>query len=181
MAEPGKSYWLLLEKSDENRVSAGIDSYGDVTGHYYNYDNLVPNCRQLKSGDFIIIRKNQTIHGCGFVGDITITEGMTKEHRRCPVSHCSSTDIRPRKVKTPRWKCGPCGHEFSEPKRTTAVVEVHSASIVGYRAFDTRPPVREIKACAQGVSNGVKSQLSMLRLDPVKLEGLVFDFPVSLM
>ena len=34
---------LLLEKSDENKISSGIGSYSDTTGIKYNYDNLVPN------------------------------------------------------------------------------------------------------------------------------------------
>lgn len=38
-----QQFWLILEKSDETRVSQGIDGYRDVTGESYQYDSLVPN------------------------------------------------------------------------------------------------------------------------------------------
>ena len=34
---------LLLQKSDETRISLGIDAYNDITGKMYQYDDHVPN------------------------------------------------------------------------------------------------------------------------------------------
>lgn len=115
------NYWLLLEKSDETRVSKGIDGYRDTTGESYHYDSLVPNHLNVATGDFAVLRKEKEIIGVGTIGDISETADV-KIHRRCP--KCDSTDIRERVTKQPKWKCGKCPEEFSEPKET--IVEVRS-------------------------------------------------------
>jgi hypothetical protein len=43
------NYWLLLEKSNETRISKGIDGYQDQTGESYQYDSLVPNHKNITS------------------------------------------------------------------------------------------------------------------------------------
>jgi hypothetical protein len=57
------NYWLLLEKSDETRVSKGIDGYRDTTGESYHYDSLVPNHLNVAIGDFVVLRKENEIIG----------------------------------------------------------------------------------------------------------------------
>jgi len=68
------SYWLLLEKSDETRVSGGIDPYKDKTGEQYHYDSAVANARKVKSGDYAILRKENTILGLAEIGYYHATE-----------------------------------------------------------------------------------------------------------
>lgn len=154
-------WWLLLEKSNETRVSQGIDAYRDETGRAYHYDSLVPNHRNLTAGDNVVIRKENEIIGTGFIDDISVTDGI-KIHRRCP--DCGGTDVRERAKLLPRWKCGKCAAEFAEPNETQTAVRSFVASIHGFQSLENPPAVQQVKACAVG-GNGEKSQLSMIELD----------------
>ena len=151
------NYWLLLEKSDATRVSKGIDGYRDSTGESYHYDSLVPN-----------YRKEDDIIGVGTIGDIAETDD-TKIHRRCPL--CDSTDIRERSTKQPKWKCGKCPEEFSEPKETIVEVRSFVATINDFTRLNAPPSVKSVKMCAAN-GDGASSQLSMLALDPHKAQTL---------
>jgi len=162
------NYWLLLEKSNETRVSKGIDAYRDATGESYHYDSLVPSHRNLATGDLVVVRKENEIIGVGTIGNISETADV-KNHRRCP--RCESTDIRERTTKQPKWKCGKCPEEFSEPKETEVEVRSFVAAINDFTRLNAPPSVRAAKMCAES-GKGVSSQLSMLRLDPVKIQTL---------
>ncbi len=164
-----KNYWLIFEKSDETRVSKGIDGYQDQTGEYYHYDNYVPNHKNLVAGDFVVLRKENEILGVGNIGDISET-GDTKIHRRCP--DCHSTDIRERIAKQPKWKCGKCAREFSEPEESIIEVRSYIAKIEGFTRLNAPPSVKEVKLCA-ATGGGTSSQLSMIRLDSAKIRTLL--------
>lgn len=169
-------YWLLLEKSDETRISKGIDGYMDRTGESYHYDSLVPNHKQLTSGDPVVIRKEDDILGVGRVSAIT-EEVATKFHRRCP--KCGSTDIRERIKKLPTWKCGKCPTEFSEPEETSTEVQSYVATIAGFSRLASAPTVAAVKSCSTA-ENGPRSMLSILELDPQKIQTLLEGvYPVS--
>ena len=86
-------YWILLEKSDETRISKGIDGYQDKTGESYHYDSLVPNHKQLGPDDYVVLRKEDEILGVGRISSIS-QDTDAKIHRRCP--ECETTDIRER-------------------------------------------------------------------------------------
>lgn len=118
-----KNHWLLLEKSDETRVSKGIDGFHDQNGKCYRYDNLVHNYKNLASGDSVVLRKENEILGIGEIVGIS-EDDDTKTHGHCP--ECRSTDFRERTPKQPKWKCSKCTHEFSEPEET--IVEVRATS-----------------------------------------------------
>lgn len=162
-------YWLLLEKSDDTRISKGIDGCKDETGESYHFDSLVPNYKRINSGDYCVLRKENTIFGVGKIGTIS-EKGGTKTHRRCP--QCRSTDIRERKTKAPKWKCGKCAIEFSSPDET--IVEVHSflAPIEYFTKLDSPPSVQAVKRCAKN-GDGIRSQLSMLELHADKIQTLL--------
>lgn len=170
-----ENYWLLSEKSDETRISQGIDGYPDRTGDTYHYDSLVPNYKNLKSGDAVILRKENEILGIGRIGVIS-EEDSVKKHRRCP--KCSSTDIRERITKLPRWKCGKCSSEFSEPNETTAKVRSYTAAIQGFSRLNDPPSVQSVKLCASS-GEGVKSQLSILQLDAGKIRTVLEGVEIS--
>ena len=162
------NYWLLLEKSDETRISKGIDGYQDQTGKFYQFDSLVPNYKNLAAGDFIVLRKENEILGIGTIGEIS-KKDSTKTHRRC--TECGSTDIRERKTKQPKWKCGKCAHEFSEPEETISEVRSYMAKIKEFTKLNAPPSVKEVKLCA-AKGDGESSQLSMLLLNAVKIQTL---------
>jgi hypothetical protein len=158
-------WWLLLEKSDETRVSKGIDAYRDETGRAYHYDSKVPNHRNLQASDGVVIRKESAIIGTGFIDSISVADAI-KTHRRCP--KCDSTDVRERAKLIPKWKCGKCSAEFLAPKETQTDVQSFVASISGFQSLAHPPSVQQVKGCAFG-GNGEKSQLSMIDLDPDRL------------
>jgi ribosomal protein L37AE/L43A len=163
------SYWLLLEKSDETRISKGIDGYRDATGESYHYDSLVPNHRNIAPDDLVVLRKESEIVGVGAISDIA-ESADAKIHRRCP--KCESTDIRERSKKQPKWKCGKCAEEFSDPKETIVEVRSFVATIKDFTRLNAPPSVKAVKMCAEG-GDGSSSQLSMLRLDPLKIQTLL--------
>jgi|GEM_PF-849227 len=162
------NYWLLLEKSDDTRISKGIDGYQDSTGEAYHYDSFVPNHRNVAVGDSVILRKENEIIGVGTIADISETLDA-KIHRRCP--KCDSTDIRERLTMKPKWKCGKCSEEFSEPNETVAEVRSFVASIEEFSRLNVPVSVQAVKLCAVS-GDGVSSQLSMIRLDPIKVQTL---------
>ena len=162
------NYWLLLEKSDATRISKGIEGYRDATGEFYHYDSLVPNHLNVAPGDFVVVRKENEIVGIGTIGNIKKTDDA-KIHRRCP--ECDSTDIRERTTKDPRWKCGKCAEEFSEPKETIVEVRSYVAAINDFTRLNDPPSVKSVKMCGTS-GHGASSQLSMLALDPTKIQTL---------
>jgi hypothetical protein len=170
------NYWLLLEKSDETRISKGIEGYRDATGDFYHYDSLVPNYRNVASGDLVVLRKENEIVGVGRIDGIS-NAADTKIHRRCP--ECYSTDIRKRVTKQPTWKCGKCASEFVAPNESITEVRSFIAAIKGFTKLDSPPSVKDVKRCASS-GEGPSSQLSILRLDPLKIQSLFEGVAASL-
>ena len=161
--------WLILEKSDETRVSGSIESYKDRTGEVYNYDSLVPNYTNLSEADFIIIRKENDILGLGRISTIKSAVSI-KTHKRCP--SCNTTDIRTRKDKVPQWKCGKCKVEFIKPIETKTDVTKYTADIIDFNKFDLPPSVSQVKSCALK-GDGLKSQNSIMELALKKVTNLL--------
>ncbi|WP_027467513.1 DUF3883 domain-containing protein [Deefgea rivuli] len=168
--------WLLLEKSDETRISKGIDGYQDTTGEEYRYDSFVPNHKNIKTGDIVILRKENEIYGYGEISEISKTPTV-KTHRRCP--SCNSTDIRARSTMLPKWKCGRCASEFEATITTETHVNSYSARIKGFTRFATQPTVLAVKSCA-AIGEGHTSQLSMMKLDFRKIRTLLESTDIQL-
>lgn len=162
----GQQCWLLLEKSEA--ISKGIDGYEDRTGEFYNYDSLVPNAKRVKSGDIVVLRKDDSIVGIGRIGDVASNADI-KDHRRCP--ECKGTDIRERLTKTPRFKCGKCASEFEDPVPTNMEVTAYRAEIVDFERLANPPSVFLVKSCALA-GDGPASQLSILELSPALIHTL---------
>ena len=171
------NYWLLLEKSYETRVSKGSVAYNDSTGQFYHYDSLVPNFRNIKTGDNVVLRVENNIIGIGVIGDIK-EKPYDKDLRRCPF--CNTTDIRGRKYNSPRYKCGKktCAKEFVEPKRTKKTVRNFVAQISNFTRLNPAPQVKAVKQCA--LNSKESSQLSMIRLNGAKLKTLFEEIDFSI-
>jgi len=173
MKDQTSSCWLLFEKSEETRVSQGFSLYGDKTGVCYRFDSLVPNFKRIKSGDFVVLRKENEIIGTAFVGAIYQENGL-KAHRRCPIPGCGSTDIRLRKNLLPKFRCGKaaCGAAFDAPLETSVEVTLFEAEIINYSPLDHTLSVASVKTCST-TKKGPQSQLSILQLDRSKLEKIM--------
>jgi len=161
--------WLILEKSDETRVYGGKGGYDDNTGKKYNYDNLVPNHKNIKTGDVVIIRKENVIIGFGMIENIS-KEQIKKDQYRCP--ECDRTSIKQRKKRIDKFKCGNCKLEFNNPKKNEITVTAYSASIINFFTIPKPPSVADLKRCAV-TGDGTKSQLSMMQLDLNRAKELI--------
>ena len=104
-------------------VISGSGDYEDDVPTCYQYDNKVPNSRQISVGDIAFVRKDDLIAGAARVEKIEEWDG-TKEFLRCP--HCQSH--RYRKVKGGDFRCDDCkGSDFKHPEVRTGPVKKLSA------------------------------------------------------
>ena len=163
--------WLILEKSDETRISQSFSNYEDTTGEIYNYDSDVQNSEKIQKNDIIILRKENVILGFGTIKNIE-SKPSQKSNSRCP--KCNTTDVRIRKTKTPKWKCGRCTIEFENPIVTQKDITSYYAHIDSFKKIDNPPSVKSIKNCWVK-PNGTSNQNSIMQLDKLKTINLISD------
>lgn len=114
--------WLLITVGDERQYGGNL-GYQDELEHVYRYDSDVPNHKQLRSGDVVVLRDRQRALGLAEVVRIDEADA-TKRRRRCPA--CRSAQIKERKRTAPRFRCKR-GHEFDEPVEETATCRTYAA------------------------------------------------------
>lgn len=117
-----KRAWAFKTISKKELVYRGNDGYDDNPFESYSYDNLVPNHKQVESGDVVIIYNRKHVIG---VAEITslIKEDSQKEINQCPINNCNAEKIRTRTSKKPEWRCSN-GHEFDKPlKKSIPVIK----------------------------------------------------------
>jgi hypothetical protein len=102
--------WLVYAFADERRYG-GNTGYRDVLGSRYEYDSQVQNSHNLKRGDRLVICGQEQVIGLAVAEQIDSSREV-KVLRRCP--ECGRTGIKPRKTRSPRYRCNH-GHEFEEP------------------------------------------------------------------
>ena len=102
--------WLCLVFGSD-RAHAGNIGYKDKIKEFYQFNNNVANCKQIKEGDIVFLRNRSSCLGIAKVDSLNVSPS-TKVFRRCP--ECSTTKIAERKVKLPRYRCNK-GHEFDMP------------------------------------------------------------------
>jgi len=118
------SYWALKSVSDEEQSYMSNDGYADEFKSKYVYDNFVPNHKQIKTGDIVVIVNKKEVLGLAKISRI-ILYNSTKDRRRCPV--CGNTNYEERKTKLPKYRCNQ-GHEFEAPISETI-------EVIRYEAF----------------------------------------------
>jgi putative restriction endonuclease len=117
--------WALITLGDD-RQYAGNTGYDDELQTVYRYDSFVPNSKQVRAGDIVILRGADDILGSARIERIQAVQGE-KTQRRCP--ECGTTSIRHRKNRLPAYRCDSGPHEFSEPSQTTAKCTLYAAWI----------------------------------------------------
>lgn len=116
------SVWMLLMFGDE-RQYAGNLGYSDDARTVYKYDSHVPNSRQIREGDIVVVRSKDRALGVARIERLHEEDG-TKDRQRCPV--CDTTALKPRKTVSPRFRCDR-GHEFDEPVAESAPARLYFA------------------------------------------------------
>ncbi|MHA1142546.1 HNH endonuclease [Enterobacter mori] len=92
----------------------GNDGYNDDSSVFYHYNNSVPNHKNVKEGDIVIIRNRENILGISIIEKLE-SQSTTKTVFKCPHEGCNAKKIRPRETVKPKWRCNN-GHEFDERK-----------------------------------------------------------------
>ncbi|EOY5741576.1 TPA: HNH endonuclease [Enterobacter bugandensis] len=92
----------------------GNDGYNDDSSVFYHYNNSVPNHKNVKEGDIVIIRNRENILGISIIEKLE-SHSTTKTVFKCPHEGCNAKKIRPRETVKPKWRCNN-GHEFDERK-----------------------------------------------------------------
>ncbi len=151
--------WLLITLDDEDRQHAGNAGYEDDVENVYRFDSKVPNHRQLKAGDFAVLRSSSDLLGVARIARLESAEG-TKTLRRCP--ECRRTSLKPRKTRRPRYRCDQCKAEFDEPETEEVPVTKYAAHFDG--SFVGTPGAATIAELRAACPN-YNGQLAMQRID----------------
>lgn len=116
--------WLLLAFG-EQRNYAGNTGYKDEVSKIYQYDNNVPNSRQIAEGDLVLLRNKTKLLGVARIEIIEKTQGE-KELLYCP--KCEKTKLNKRKTKKCEFRCNICGYEFNTPIKESVTREIFTAN-----------------------------------------------------
>lgn len=113
--------WLALAVG-ENRQHGGNDGYDDEPAVHYSWDSTVPNGRQVRVGDALVLWDKRQLIGASVVQHIEAEESGKRLHR-CP--YCHRAGIKARKDMQPRYKCFKCDRLFDEPTSERAEVTTY--------------------------------------------------------
>ena len=109
--------WVFKTVS-EGRAYEGNDGYADKIDEYYVYDTTVPNHKNVKENDWVVVINKKEILGFAKVKKVDDSI-VFKRRYRCP--ECGNTQVEKRKTKTPPYRCNK-GHEFEN--RDSEEIEV---------------------------------------------------------
>lgn len=153
------NYWTFKTVEEADRSFQTIDSYKDSISEYYNYDSLVPNSKQIKKDDIVIITDKKMILGFASIAYIDISKGE-KIIRRCP--QCPSTTIDSRKTKIPKYRCNK-GHSFDIPLEEPVDVTKFKAVFNSFVPFKGQK--KDLLQIRPFYIKGYNQNMSMQRLD----------------
>lgn len=108
--------WSFKAIAQDNLRYYGNDGYDDDSSVFYRYDSFVPNHKNVKEGDIVIITNRDEILGISIIEKIT-EKNIQKKRNKCNHPGCSAKKITPRKTLIPKWRCDN-GHKFDEPRVT---------------------------------------------------------------
>lgn len=154
--------WLVLSLGAE-REYAGNVGYDDELDTVYRYDSFVPNHRQMREGDLLILCNRKSVLGLARISRIVFSD-EPKELRRCP--ECEVATIKARKELRPVYRCK-AGHTFDEPVVTQEPCTHYEAYFDGSFRSVRGVSVQAVReACPR--FNG---QLAMQEVDLARLKG----------
>lgn len=104
--------WSFKAIEKDNVRYWANDGYNDDYSVFYRYNNSVPNYKNVKEGDLVVIRNRDKILGVSVIEKLE-TYDTEKKVYKCPHVECSAKKIRPRETVMPKWRCDN-GHEFEE-------------------------------------------------------------------
>ncbi|WP_240479166.1 hypothetical protein [Pectobacterium brasiliense] len=106
--------WSLKAVGQGDLRYFGNNGYLDDSTSFYRYDNFVPNHKQVKKGDIVIVTDRKNVLGISVIDNLS-SAPYIKVRNRCPYDNCAPEKLILRKSKKPKWRCSN-GHEFEQPK-----------------------------------------------------------------
>lgn len=106
--------WSFKSVGQDKLRYFGNNGYQDDPTSFYQYDNSVPNHKQVKKGDIAIIIDREKVLGISVIENLS-SRPYIKTLNRCPYENCTPEKLLPRKYKKPKWRCSN-GHEFEQPE-----------------------------------------------------------------
>lgn len=106
--------WSFKAVGQDDLRYFGNNGYHDDSTSFYRYDNFVPNHKQVKKGDIVIITDRKNVLGISVIDNLS-SAPYIKIRNRCPYEGCAPAKLIHRKFKKPEWRCSN-GHEFDYPK-----------------------------------------------------------------
>lgn len=106
--------WSLKAVGQDDLRYFGNNGYLDDSTSFYRYDNFVPNHKQVKKGDIVIVTDRKNVLGISVIDNLS-SAPYIKVRNRCPYDNCTPEKLILRKSKKPKWRCSN-GHEFEQPK-----------------------------------------------------------------
>ncbi|OJW78659.1 MAG: hypothetical protein BGO69_01370 [Bacteroidetes bacterium 46-16] len=153
-------FWVLKSVSEEDRSYISIVGYNDDLTTRYEYDSNVPNHKNLKVGDIVIIIDKEVIHGFAKIAEIE-TAPNRKTIKRCPV--CGATNFEARKTKQPVYRCNR-GHEFDAYVSEVQDIVQYKAT---YSTFIDADRNTSISLLRPYYSSGYNRNMSIQKVDPL--------------
>jgi hypothetical protein len=158
--------WLLTVLSSEDRAYQGHVGYDDDARRSYDYDNFVPNYKQVSVGDRVILRDKVQVMGWAIVEEIVI-EARTKRRGRCP--KCRATQLKKRKREVPAYRCR-CGASFDNPNWADEPCQWHRAKFgKSYKRIEVLVPLQSVWETAVNINK----QNAIQELDNSKADALI--------
>ncbi|WP_067885324.1 HNH endonuclease signature motif containing protein [Nocardia vaccinii] len=115
--------WLVMSKAAYRRLGGG-EKYDDDPSRRYSWDSTVPNHRNVRPGDIVVLWDEVESLGASVVERIT-TGHAVKRRGRCTNPACRTTNYEPRKTIRPIYRCYDCGAEFDDPVFEDVDVETY--------------------------------------------------------
>ncbi|MBL5882718.1 HNH endonuclease [Lelliottia aquatilis] len=106
--------WSFKAVGQDDLRYFGNNGYHDDSTSFYRYDNFVPNHKQVKKGDIVIVTDRKNVLGISVIDNLS-SAPYIKIRNRCPYEGCAPAKLIHRKFKKPEWRCSN-GHEFDYPK-----------------------------------------------------------------
>lgn len=110
----GPVVWLVYS-FQETRQYFGNQGYPEDATREYRYDSFVPNHKNLRVGHIVLLCSEDSLIGISRIDRIDAGAHL-KTLVRCP--NCHKTQLKERKGKSPRFRCGSCFKETDVPVLT---------------------------------------------------------------
>ena len=88
--------WSFKAIGNDDLRYFGNNGYHDDSTSFYQYDNFVPNHKQVKKGDIVIVTDRNNVLGISVIDNLTCTSYL-KSRNRCPYENCTPAKLTLRK------------------------------------------------------------------------------------